>query len=89
MLIDPNAFDAADAEREADAFIAWAKASPQAGDAPVLMPGEPEEASRAARGAHGIPVDRATWRQICESAAAVGFVDAELETWTQRCTGAA
>jgi uncharacterized oxidoreductase len=89
VLIDPNAFDAADAEREADAFVAWAKASPQAGDAPVRMPGEPEEASRAVRGADGIPVDRATWRQIRESAAAVGFDDAELDVWTQRCTGPA
>ena len=66
VLIDPNAFDAADAQREADAFVAWAKAPPQAGDAPVQVPGEPEEASRAARGAGGIPVDRATWRQIRE-----------------------
>lgn len=85
VLIDPKAFDAADAEREADAFVAWAKASPQAGDAPVQVPGEPEEASRAARGAGGIPVDRATWRQIRESAAAVGFDDAALDAWTQRC----
>ena len=76
VLIDPNAFDAADAQREADAFVAWAKASPQAGDAPVQVPGEPEEASRAARGAGGIPVDRATWRQIRESAAAIGFDEA-------------
>jgi uncharacterized oxidoreductase len=53
------------------------------------MPGEPEEASRVARGADGIPVDRATWRQIRESAAAVGFDDAELDVWTQRCTEAA
>lgn len=41
---------------------------------------------RAARGAHGIPVDPATWRQIRDSAAAVGFADAELDAWTQRCT---
>ncbi|KVP02235.1 hypothetical protein [Burkholderia ubonensis] len=46
--IDPNAFDAADAD--------------------------------------GIPVDRATWRQIRDSAAAVGFADAELDAWTRRCT---
>ncbi|KVU38448.1 hypothetical protein WK65_21380 [Burkholderia ubonensis] len=50
--IDPNAFDAADAERGAD----------------------------------GIPVDRATWRQIRDSAAALGFADAELDAWTRRCT---
>ena len=74
------------AQREADAFVAWAKASPQAADAPVQVPGEPEEASRAARGAGGIPVDRATWRQIRESAAVVGFDEAELDAWTQRCT---
>ena len=89
VLIDPNAFDAADAQREADAFVAWAKASPQAGDAPVQVPGEPEEASRAARGAGGIPVDRATWRQIRESAAAIGFDEAETDAWTQRCRASA
>ena len=61
----------------------------RAGDAPVQVPGEPEDASRAARGAAGIPVDRATWRQIRESAAAVGFDGAELDAWTQRCEGAA
>ncbi|RAB79840.1 malate/lactate/ureidoglycolate dehydrogenase, partial [Burkholderia multivorans] len=33
----------------------------------------------------GIPVDRATWRQIRDSAAAVGFDEAELDAWTQRC----
>jgi uncharacterized oxidoreductase len=87
VLIDPNAFDAADAQREADAFVAWAKASPQAGDAPVQMPGEPEQASRVARTAEGIPVDRATWRQIRDSAAAIGFDDAALDAWTRRCTG--
>ncbi|MBU9221985.1 malate/lactate/ureidoglycolate dehydrogenase [Burkholderia multivorans] len=85
VLIDPNAFDAADAAREADAFVEWAKASPPAGDEPVRMPGEPEEASRAARTAAGIPVDRATWRQIRDSAAAVGFDEAELDAWTRRC----
>ncbi|MDR5667805.1 Ldh family oxidoreductase, partial [Burkholderia cenocepacia] len=89
VLIDPNAFDAADAEREADAFVAWAKASPRAGDAPVQVPGEPEEASRAARGTAGIPVDRATWRQIRESAAAVGVDAAEFDAWTQRCEASA
>ncbi|EML1597659.1 malate/lactate/ureidoglycolate dehydrogenase [Burkholderia cenocepacia] len=89
VLIDPKAFDAADAEREADAFVAWAKASPQAGDTPVQVPGEPEEASRAARGTSGIPVDRATWRQIRESAAAVGFDAAELDAWTRRCEASA
>ncbi|KWE43557.1 hypothetical protein WL76_32165 [Burkholderia ubonensis] len=34
----------------------------------------------------GIPVDRATWRQIRDSAAALGFADAELDAWTRRCT---
>ncbi|GBH28466.1 malate/lactate/ureidoglycolate dehydrogenase [Burkholderia vietnamiensis] len=89
VFIDPNAFDAADAQREADAFVAWAKASPRSGDAPVQMPGEPGAAGRAERLAHGIPGDRPTWRQIGDSAAALGFDAAEFDAWTQRCVGAA
>jgi uncharacterized oxidoreductase len=51
-------------------LCAWVKSSPAAaGVAEVLVPGEPEARSEAARRAHGIPVEDETWRQIEEIAA--------------------
>lgn len=59
-LIDGGGFDAAVAQ-----LTDWVKASPAANpDEPVLVPGEPERASREARGRDGIPIDTTTWRQI-------------------------
>lgn len=46
-------------------LVGWVKSSPPAaGTAEVLVPGEPEARSAAARRAHGIPVEDETWRQI-------------------------
>lgn len=39
---------------------------------PILLPGEPERATRARRDAEGIPVDATTWRLIRAAAAGVG-----------------
>ncbi|WP_323121411.1 malate/lactate/ureidoglycolate dehydrogenase [Burkholderia alba] len=89
VLIDPAAFDAANAEQEADAFVAWAKASPPADGAAVLMPGEPEEASRAARGAYGIPIDPASWRQILDHAVEAGMAASDVADWARRCEAGA
>jgi uncharacterized oxidoreductase len=51
----------------------YVKSSPAASpDEPVLIPGEPERASRAQRGRDGIPIDPATWRQVCDGAGALG-----------------
>jgi len=45
----------------------------------VLLPGEPERRSSAARSRDGIPVDDTTWRDICAAAASLGITDAEIE----------
>jgi uncharacterized oxidoreductase len=45
----------------------------------VLLPGEPERRSTAARTRDGIPVDDTTWRDICAAAASLGITDAEIE----------
>ncbi|MBV8650298.1 MAG: malate/lactate/ureidoglycolate dehydrogenase [Alphaproteobacteria bacterium] len=59
---------------EIDAFIQYVKSVPQADPAlPVLIPGEPERISRAARIEGGIPIDDTTWRQIDEAAASLGI----------------
>lgn len=79
VIVSPAAFDAPDAQGEADAFIAWLKASRRAqGVDEVLLPGEPELARRAERSAHGTPVDKATWKQISDTARAVGMTDARI-----------
>ena len=58
---------------------AWLKASRRAqGVDEVLLPGEPELARRAERSAHGTPVDKATWKQISDTARAVGMTDARI-----------
>jgi len=68
-LIDGGFFDDA-----VGRLTDWVKASPAANpDEPVLVPGEPERASRAARGRDGIPIDATTWRQIGACARAVGL----------------
>jgi uncharacterized oxidoreductase len=38
----------------------------------VLLPGEPEICARELRGESGIPLPEATWRELCDQAAALG-----------------
>ncbi|CAI1169198.1 Uncharacterized oxidoreductase ybiC [Serratia entomophila] len=79
LILNPQAFDAPAMQAEAEAFIDWVKASPPSGGQPIAVPGEWEQANRAARLAQGIPVDANTWRQICAAAQQAGMADAELE----------
>lgn len=81
VIIDPAAFDAADAEVEAEAFMEWVKASPRlAGHGEIYAPGEPECRRKAERGETGIPIDITSWRQITEAALAVGMSAEEINT---------
>jgi uncharacterized oxidoreductase len=83
VIVDPAAFDAPDAEAEADAFVEWVKASPLAADAErIYAPGEPERATRAEREANGIPVDPETWRQIRTAALAAGLSQEQADSWS-------
>lgn len=82
VIINPAAFDAPNAEAEAQAFVDWVKASPlAAGTAHIQEPGEPERATRAEREAHGVPVDRTTWQQIGDAARAAGMPAEQVERW--------
>ena len=67
-LVDGGWFDAAVAR-----LTAYVKAAPADPDAPVLVPGEPEDAARTARGRDGIPVDDTTWAQLVAGAASLGL----------------
>ena len=64
------------AEREVDAFLKWVKsARPAVAGGEVLVPGEPEQRSRAQRLAKGIPIDATTWAAITDTAKSVGVSD--------------
>lgn len=58
---------------DAEATIAWVKASPPADpSAPVLVAGEPERAYRAEREASGIPVAAGVWEDLVAEGKNVG-----------------
>ena len=64
---------------ELEEFVRWAQL-PAPGDAPsVLLPGDPERATKAQRLADGIPVDGNTWAQIMASGVSMGLSEATLE----------
>src|SRR5437588_9733547 len=53
---------------EIAAMTAYITASPPARpDEPVLIPGDPERRTRAARLANGVPIDDETWRELAEA----------------------
>ena len=66
IVIDPQRLNNRDSMMaEIDAMIAWVKsAAPSDPDMPVLVAGDPERATRAARMANGIEVDATTWGQL-------------------------
>jgi uncharacterized oxidoreductase len=78
VIVDPAAFDAPNADAEADAFIAWVKAAPTLNGAEVYVPGEPERRVRHERSEGGIPIDATTWQQIKDAARAVGVPDDQI-----------
>ena len=74
LLVEVERFlPLADFTRQVTELIGWVKSSPTAPGVPeVLVPGEPEARSEAARRAGGIPVEDETWRQIEVIAAELG-----------------
>jgi uncharacterized oxidoreductase len=54
-------------------YLDWVlSARPERADAPVLAPGDPEAANRAARTAGGVPLAAGTWAAILRTAAELG-----------------
>lgn len=74
ILLDPARLPGgAGLEADVRETVAWLKASPPAdADAPVLVAGEPEAASRATRAQAGIPVAAGTWDDLVAEGRNVG-----------------
>jgi uncharacterized oxidoreductase len=74
ILIDPAKLPGgASLVADAEATIAWVKASPAAeASLPVLVAGEPERQYRAEREASGIPVAAGVWEDLVKEGASVG-----------------
>ena len=65
---------------EIDAVIDHFKGSPPADPSlPVLVPGEPERISKAARSEKGIPIDQTTWGELKGTAESTGLGAAKFE----------
>jgi uncharacterized oxidoreductase len=66
ILLDPKLFQSEeDFNAEVNRFIAYVKSSAKASPtSEILMPGEPEEKTRARRTQNGIELDETTWGQI-------------------------
>lgn len=80
VYIDPSSFaDQAYLADETERFMQWVKGSPPATPGgKVLLPGDPERATAAARRADGVPLDDTTWNSIIEAAQMVGLNQSEI-----------
>jgi len=74
LAVDATTFQPlANYEKGADGTLQRIKAIPPArGFSEVLLPGEPEQRSKAERLANGIPIAEATWNAIVEAGQSVG-----------------
>jgi len=81
IVIAPRAFgDPGGFAGEVRRYIDFVKSSrPRQPDGGVLLPGEPEQRSRAERLAGGIPVDPTTWEHVMAAAESLGVGRAGLE----------
>ena len=83
ILLDPRKFQGENALAEdVNQFIEFVKSSRTATPGgEILMPGEPEERSRAAQTKNGIELDENTWKQILAAADSMGLSNAAVEKW--------
>ena len=81
VIVDPVRLAGAEwLRREIDGFVTYVKASPPVDPAaPVLVPGDPERASRETRRRTGIPLDPTTWEGVLASGEAFGLARTEAE----------
>ncbi|MFI4974704.1 MAG: malate/lactate/ureidoglycolate dehydrogenase [Caulobacterales bacterium] len=80
IVIDPDAFGGRAAyEAEASAMIDYIRSTrPADGVEAVLVAGDPERASMAARLRDGVPIDDNSWRDIMNAAMSVGLDEAAV-----------
>ena len=74
IVIDPGKFQEVDAfSNEIQQFVTFVKGSRTVTpDGTILMPGEPEQRTRADRQANGIELDDTTWGELTATAEAIG-----------------
>jgi uncharacterized oxidoreductase len=85
LILDPNLFGGARGfAREVNGMQAYARsAEPAQGFDHVLLPGDPERASKAARLADGIPIDPQSWQAICQAGEKAGMTAADMAGFTK------
>lgn len=81
IIIDPGRLvDHAWLEAEIDATLAYVKSSRPAPTATgVVVAGDPERIARLERARDGIPMNEATWAEICHAAEVLGMSREEVE----------
>jgi len=73
ILVSPDRLGtSANLDGETDAFISWVRSETDRASH-ILMPGEPERATKRLREANGIPIDARTWETIEAAAKSVGL----------------
>jgi hydroxycarboxylate dehydrogenase B len=84
LVVDPEAFGGVTRfHQEVEAMVDYLHSTPPARDFDrVRVPGEPEQESRAAREAAGIPIDDNSWSGILKAARVAGLSDADIVTLT-------
>jgi len=85
VIVDPGRLAGLEwLRREIDGFVDYVKASPPVDpSAPVLVPGDPERASRESRRRAGIPLDATTWDGVLGAGEALGVSRQEAEAIAQ------
>ena len=69
IVMKPAAFvPPATYEARLQGHLADLRAQPAGGERPVQAPGDPEKAQLRRRTAHGVPIEAATWRELCDAA---------------------
>ncbi|HNU10696.1 MAG TPA: malate/lactate/ureidoglycolate dehydrogenase [Rubrivivax sp.] len=84
FIVDPERLGtAAHLAQEARAFADWVKASPPSRETAVMLPGDPERASRERRSREGIPIDATTWAELLAAGARLGLEEAAMRELAQ------
>lgn len=84
FIVDPERLGtAAHLAQEARAFADWVKASPPSRETAVMLPGDPERASRERRSREGIQIDATTWAELLAAGARLGLEEAAMRELAQ------
>jgi uncharacterized oxidoreductase len=81
FVLDPDLFEGGAGFRaEVEGMQQYARASrPAEGVDHILLPGDPERETMAARYREGIPIDEGSWDALCASALKAGMTQSEID----------